>query len=300
MSNIGLMSFEINTNMTASMASMNANQALKDTALSLKKLSTGKKINGSDDDAAGIAISSKLQNKLSNYEKLNGNFQNSLSFLQTQKGIIDSAAKMLTRAAELKHNFHSITANQYDKENYDKEFKEIQLQLREMQAEKFNGVSLFASGMIKSLASASTHSSILEVEKMEQDRNLEIHRTGIFDSLFVERAPPSEIESFNTTGSGLEFRQSIQLKGDSGEISWDIDSISWPDKFTIMHGSDLLFEEIIGDPGLPPPFGPNTAFFADGTSGSGTQITKNIKVNFPLDPANSTKTLDFILLRYLM
>ena len=62
-----------------------------------------------------------------------------------------------------------------------------------------------------------------------------------------------------------------------------------------MHGSDLLFEEIIGDPGLPPPFGPNTAFFADGTSGSGTQITKNIKVNFPLDPANSTKTLDFIV-----
>ena len=293
MSNIGLMSFEINTNMTASMASMNANQALKDTALSLKKLSTGKKINGSDAAAAGIAISSKLQNKLSNYEKLNGNFQNSLSFFKTQKGIIDTAAKMLTRAAELKHNFHSITANQYDKENYDKEFKEIQLQLREMQAEKFNGVSLFASGMIKSLASASTHSSILEVEKMEQDRNLEIHRTGIFDSLFVERAPPSEIESFNTTGSGLEFRQSIQLKGDSGEISWDIDSISWPDKFTIMHGSDLLFEEIIV---IRVYLRPSVRILLSLQTvlGSGTQITKNIKVNFPLDPQIATN-LDFIV-----
>ena len=38
------MSFEINTNMTASMASMNANQALKDTALSLKNYQPGKKL----------------------------------------------------------------------------------------------------------------------------------------------------------------------------------------------------------------------------------------------------------------
>ena len=289
------MSFQINTNHSASLASLHANHATRESAASLKKLSTGKKINGSADDSAGLAISSKLRNRLATSEKSGLNFQNTLSFLQVQEGVMSKAAEFIARAAELKHHFHSISVNQSDKENYDKEFREIQLQLREMQAQKFNGVSLFASGNVKSLASASNHSSILKVEESHDDQFMEIHRTGIFDSLFVERAPPSETESFNTAGNGLEYRKSIPLKGDAGTIKWAIDSISWPDKFTIMQGTETLFEEIVGDPGLPFPFGPNIAHFGDGSSGSGSQVTRNVEVAFSVDQNNPSKTIDLFV-----
>lgn len=289
------MSFQINTNHSASLASMHANHALKESASSLQKLSTGKKINGSADDAAGLAISSKLQNRLATSEKSGLNLQNTLSFLQVQKGVMAKAAEFISRAAELKHHFHSISSNQSDKENYDKEFRQIQLQLREMQVQKFNGVSVFASGNVNSLASASNHSSVLRVEESYDDQYIEIHRTGIFDSLFVERAPPSEIESFNTAGNGLEYQKEIQLKGNSGTIKWSIDSISWPDKFTIMQGTESLVEEIIGDPGLPPPFGPNVAYFGDGSSGSGSQVTKTIEVGFSVDQSNPSNTVNLFV-----
>lgn len=292
------MSFQINTNHSASLASMHANHALKESASSLQKLSTGKKINGSADDAAGLAISSKLQNRLATSEKCGLNLQNTLSFLQVQKGVMAKAAEFISRAAELKHHFHSISSNQSDKENYDKEFREIQLQLREMQVQKFNGVSVFASGNVNSLASASNHSSVLRVEDSYDDQYIEIHRTGIFDSLFVERAPPSEIESFNIDGNGLEYKKSIQLKGDSGTIKWAVDSLIRPDRFTISQGNQILFEEILGLPSIKiPMLGidiDNKVFFGDGVSGEGTQQSKNIEIGFAVDQANPSNQLDFI------
>ena len=239
--------------------------------------------------------SSKLQTRLATSEKSGLNLQNTLSFLQVQKGVMAKAAEFISRAAELKHHFHSISSNQSDKENYDKEFREIQLQLREMQAQKFNGVSVFASGNVNSLASASNHSSVLRVEESYDDQYMEIHRTGIFDSLFVERAPPSEIESFNIAGNGLEYQKEIQLKGDSGTIKWSVDSISLPDKFTIVQGTETLFEEILGDPGIPPFILPTQAHFGDGSSGFGSQIEKNIEVGFSVDQSNPSNTLNLLV-----
>ena len=164
-----------------------------------------------------------------------------------------------------------------------------------MQAQKFNGVSVFASGNVKSLASASKHSSVLRVEESYDDQYMEIHRTGIFDSLFVERAPPSEIESFNIAGNGLEYQKEIQLKGDSGTIKWSVDSISLPDKFTIVQGTETLFEEILGDPGIPPFILPTQAHFGDGSSGFGSQIEKNIEVGFSVDQSNPSNTLNLLV-----
>ena len=179
------MAFHINSNTSTAISRQHANSAIQGTQKSIERLSTGKKIVSPSDNAAGLAISGKLNGKINNFIKFKGNLQNSLSFLQIQGSIIEEAGKMINRASELKHHFHDIIKNQSDKANYDEEFKEIQLQLRELQQQKFNGISLFANGNIGSLASASNHNSILEVEHLDRTKSMDIHRTGIFDSGFA-------------------------------------------------------------------------------------------------------------------
>ena len=102
------MSFHINTNLSASIASRYAEQAIADSSANLEKLSTGKVINSSNDDAAGLAVSERMGSEISQKQKVLQNLQNSLSFLQMQQVNISRASDLINRATILKHRFISV------------------------------------------------------------------------------------------------------------------------------------------------------------------------------------------------
>ena len=87
------MAFHVNSNTTASISRHYSNDAIQQTKKSIQRLSTGHKIVNSGDDAAGLAVAGKLAGKANNFTKLKENFQNSISFLQIQNSIIESAGK---------------------------------------------------------------------------------------------------------------------------------------------------------------------------------------------------------------
>jgi flagellin len=110
---------------------------------SLNRLSSGRQITKPSDDAGGLAVSMKLQgtiNRLSGVEK---NIGNAISFLQVQDGILENAASIVDRMAELKALSQDVLKNSSDIENYNSEFRTLQVQLFQMSASTFNGVSLF-------------------------------------------------------------------------------------------------------------------------------------------------------------
>jgi flagellin len=138
------MPLNINTNAAASSASyhLSNNAALQK---SLTRLSSGSRITQPADDAGGLAVSMKLSgtiNRLSGVEK---NIDNSISFLQVQDGVLESAGKILDRMAELKALSQDVLKNDSDIANYNAEFKNLQVQLHQMSLTTFNGVSLFAT-----------------------------------------------------------------------------------------------------------------------------------------------------------
>jgi len=295
------MAFHINTNSSTSISRQYSNKAIEGTKKSIQRISSGQKIVSPSDDAAGLAIAGKLAGKTKNLFKLKENFQNSLSFLQIQNSIIENAGKMISRASELKHQFHDLTKNSSDKANYDEEFREIQLQLRELQQQKFNGVSLFASGNVKSLASSSNHASILKVDHLDNSKSLDIHRTGIFDSLFIEKRPNIQDVPFpNINGDGNETKLSIPLTSRNGEVTWNIQSGFAGDRFTIQQGTDVLLDEVYGKPFFGP--NPNIAF-GDGFSGSASSNNHRFNkdpatggaISFPVSSINDTKDLTFFV-----
>jgi len=293
------MAFHINSNSATSISRQYSNKAIQGTKKSIQRISSGQKIVSPSDDAAGLAIAGKLAGKTKNLFKLKENFQNSLSFLQIQNSIIENAGKMITRASELKHQFHDVTKNSSDKANYDEEFREIQLQLRELQQQKFNGVSLFASGNVKSLAPSSNHASILKVDHLDHSKSLDIHRTGIFDSLFIEKQPNEQEVPFpNINGDGNETKLTVPLTSRNGSVTWNIQSGFAGDRFTIQQGTDILLDDVYGKLF----FGPNpNIVFGDGFTGNAStndhifnkDPATGAPIPFPLTNNNPSDQLTF-------
>ena len=110
---------------------------------SLDRLSSGKRINNSSDDAGGLAVSMKMQGTIDRLTGAESNIGNAISFLQVQDGILESAGKIVSRMGELKGLHGDVLKNTTDKATYDAEFQDLQGQLYQLSQTLFNGVSLF-------------------------------------------------------------------------------------------------------------------------------------------------------------
>lgn len=95
------MGLRINTNVGA----LNAHRQLttNDVALSksLQRLSSGLRINGASDDAAGLTIAEKMQSQVRGLNQAGRNAQDSISLLQTAEGALIETEAILQRMREL-------------------------------------------------------------------------------------------------------------------------------------------------------------------------------------------------------
>ena len=137
------MSFVINTNLAATTAHLQTNRSLNSFGKSLQKLSTGKRVDSSADDAGGLSVAQKLSSKMSRTSAVLQNAQNARSYLQVQDGFLESIGKILNRFGELRTIAQDVTKNSGDIENYNHEFMELQRQLDSISGESYNGMSLF-------------------------------------------------------------------------------------------------------------------------------------------------------------
>jgi flagellin len=136
----------INTNTSATSASLNLSRSNDALSKSLGRLSSGKRITSPADDAGGLAVAYKLNSKAQRTRGVLQNVQNALSYLQLQDGTLETVGKVLDRMSELRTMAQDMTKNSSDIENYSKEFVELQSHLKQVKNETFNGISLFSSG----------------------------------------------------------------------------------------------------------------------------------------------------------
>ena len=139
------MSLTINTNSAAVTASYNLSRNNAALQKSLSRLSSGKRIVQTSDDAGGLAVSMKLKASINRMQGVANNIQNAVSYLDVQDGVLQGAASIVSRMAELKSLSQDVLKNSSDIANYNTEFKNLQVQLYQISQEKFNGVSLFAT-----------------------------------------------------------------------------------------------------------------------------------------------------------
>jgi flagellin len=138
------MPLTVNSNAAASAANFHLGRNQSALQKSLTRLASGSRIVQPIDDAGGLAVSMKLESTIVRLSGAQKNVQNATSFLEVQDGILSSAGKILNRMIELKGLSDDVMKNASDTENYNREFKDLQMQIYDMTAIKFNGVSLFA------------------------------------------------------------------------------------------------------------------------------------------------------------
>lgn len=139
------MSVVINSNAAATVASNNLASSNAMLQKSLNRLSSGSKIVSPADDAGGLAVSMKLSAAARRSGAAAINISNTISYLQTQDGVLKTAGKVLDRLGELKTLYADPTKNASDKANYDSEFAALQAQMASLSSEKFNGMALFGT-----------------------------------------------------------------------------------------------------------------------------------------------------------
>ena len=119
----------VNTNISAVAAqrAMAINQ--RDLTSAMTQLSTGKRINGSADDAAGLAISNKLGTRISSLNMAVRNANEGISLLQTADGAAGTLSDMLFRMRELAVQSGNDTNSSSDRSALQTEMTSLQSQI---------------------------------------------------------------------------------------------------------------------------------------------------------------------------
>ena len=151
----------INTNIQAMAAARSLNASQEMLGRSLTRLSSGSKIVNPSDDAAGLAVSEKLDAQNRRVQAAQTNVQNAVSYIQTADGFMSGMTKILSRMSELAILAKDVTKNTSDVDLYQQEFTALQDQLRatiggstseiggtadvDTPLGAFNGITLFGS-----------------------------------------------------------------------------------------------------------------------------------------------------------
>ena len=138
----------INTNVK-SLVSQNAmvknNRNLAD---AMQQLSTGKRINSAKDDAAGLAISSRMTSQITGLNQAVRNGNDAVSMLQTTEGAMIEMTNMLQRMRELAIQSSNDTYTAVDRGYLDLEFQQLKAEINRITDDtEWNGMG-FLNGSV--------------------------------------------------------------------------------------------------------------------------------------------------------
>jgi flagellin len=137
----------INTNVDALDALRNLGTTASKFSASVQKLSSGLRINTAADDAAGYAISNKLQAQVTGLNQAQRNAQDGVSMVQTAAGGITEIQSMLQRIRELGVEAGNATVGSSDAGSINTEVTALQSEINRLAGTTtFNGVALLSGG----------------------------------------------------------------------------------------------------------------------------------------------------------
>ena len=105
----------INTNIASLTAQRNLASSQKDAATAMQRLSSGLRINSAKDDAAGLAIASRLTSQINGINQAVRNANDGISSVQVAEGALAETSNMLQRMRELAVQSSNATNSSTDR-----------------------------------------------------------------------------------------------------------------------------------------------------------------------------------------
>ena len=141
----------INTNMAANIASNAMTRNERSMSATMERLSTGLRINSAKDDAAGLAISSKMTSQIRGLNQAVRNANDAISMIQVGEGALKESTNMLQRMRELAIQASSDSNTTNDRTALNNEFTQLRDELSRVNANtQWNGTSIFSQNATSS------------------------------------------------------------------------------------------------------------------------------------------------------
>lgn len=139
----------INTNIK-SLISQNAMiKNNRELSSAMQQLSTGKRINSAKDDAAGLAITSRMTAQIRGLDQAVRNGNDSISMLQTTEGAMIEMTNMMQRMRELAIQSSNDTYTATDRGYLDLEFQQLKTEVNRITKDtEWNGMNIMDGSVV--------------------------------------------------------------------------------------------------------------------------------------------------------
>lgn len=119
------MALVVNTNVSALNTQRTLNSTTNQMQEAIGRLSSGKRINSAADDAAGLAISTRMTSQVKGLNMAIRNANDGISLVQTAEGAMDEVTNMLQRMRELSVQASNSTLNDSDRASLNDEVGQL-------------------------------------------------------------------------------------------------------------------------------------------------------------------------------
>ena len=133
----------INTNMSAKVAANSLVRNDRTMGATMERLSTGLRINSAKDDAAGLAISSKMTSQIRGLDQAVRNANDAISMIQVAEGAMKEVTNMFQRMRELAVQAISDSNTANDRKALNNEYKQLSAEVQRIgENTQWNGTNI--------------------------------------------------------------------------------------------------------------------------------------------------------------
>ena len=174
----------INTNVAASITANALTKNERAMSQAMERLSTGQRINSASDDAAGLAISSRMTSQVNGLDMAVRNANDAISLLQTADGAIGEMSTMLQRMRELAVQAASGTYSSTDQTAMDTEFDALEAEIERIANNtEWNGTALLSGASAFSFQIGANASQTISVTIKDFNTGNGSASSGVFENL---------------------------------------------------------------------------------------------------------------------
>lgn len=205
----------INTNVKSLVAqnSMTVNNRAMSKAM--EQLSTGKRINSAADDAAGLAISSKMTAQIKGLDQAVRNANDGITLLQTAEGATIEMSNMLQRMRELAIQSANDTNTGDDRSSLDLEYQQLTKEITRIASNtQWNGMSVLKNAEVGAAGLAGDVGVGARNVRFQVGANADqVINVGLKDFSFGTGTAATKSESqFNLMGNDLTDGRNFSVK----------------------------------------------------------------------------------------
>jgi flagellin len=238
----------INTNVAASITANALTKNERAMSQAMERLSTGQRINSASDDAAGLAISSRMTSQIDGLNMAVRNANDAISMVQTEDGAMIEVTSMLQRMRELAVQSISGTMSSTDRTALDSEFSALASQIQAIGSNtQWNGTDIIdgtpgTSGVVAFQVGANASQTIshtfAKVDASVVDSGNDV--TVAATQAASDTGPVAQITTFDFNDSAT------YVAGDT--LTFAIDSVAYSaEVLSVDSDDDILSIKFHGD-----------------------------------------------------